>query len=342
LSCFKKLFGFMDTDQDKKWTIGEQLLLFQDRDMLFNRGVLELARLNLDAARDAFNRYEELYHDRDAIDRETKLTDFLIKGYSRVPDSCPEKPAHLYRLWTSFESYLESVSFAGKNIVSEIKNSFFRKIREVLEQCNLTDALYIADNVPTGYVYIQLKEYKLAIQSLQACIPSTPDNAAIYGYLGDAYMLRGEPGDTRVSRQCYLEAYLIEPTGIDWCHLKDSALLELKDRIIEEHNLEDSLALEWLPSYAYIQEIFKPKTIKLNDGLKEFVDEYLKIKKAYDKEQASDLKAKLFIRSMILCDNEESLRFIKSIDFMDIRRLMKDINLDLFRRYLKWIESRNR
>ena len=332
----------MDKGQDKKWTIGEQLLLFQDRDMLLNRGVLELARLNLDAAKGAFNRYQELYHGTDDIDRETKLTDFLIKGLSVVPDSCPERPAHLYRLWTSFESYLQSVNFMGENIVSEIKCSFFRKIREALEQCNLTDALYISDTIPTGYVYIQLKEYSLAIQSLQACIPVTPDNAAIYGYLGDAYMLRGEPGDMDASRQCYLEAYLIDSGGIDWCHIKDIALLELKDQIIEERNLEDSLALEWLPSYAYIEGIFKPKTIRLNDGLKEFVDEYLNIKKVYDKEQASELKAKLFIRSMILCDNEDSLKFIKSIDFMDIRRLMKDINPDLFRRYLKFIESRNR
>ncbi len=332
----------MDIGQDKKWTIGEQLLLFQDRDMLFNRGVLELIRLNLDAARQAFNRYQELYHDRDAIDREAKLTDFLITGFSRVPDTCPERPARLYRLWTSFEGYLQSVSFEGENIISKIKYSFFRKIREALEQCNLTDPLYISDTVPTGYVYMQIKKYNLAIQSLQACIPVTPDNAVVYGYLGDAYMLRGEPGDMGVSRQCYLEAYLIDPGGIDWRHIKDPALLKLRDQIIEEHNLEDSLALEWLPSYAYIEGIFKPKAIKFNNGLKEFVDEYLNIKKAYDKEQASDLKAKLFIRSIILCDNEEYLRFIKSIDFMDIRRLMKDINPDLFRRYLKFIESRNR
>ena len=332
----------MDTGQDKKWTIGEQLLLFQDRDMLFNSGVLELARLNLDAAKGAFNRFQELYHDRDATDKEAKVTDFLIKGLSVVPDSCPERPALLFRLWTSFESYLQSVNFVGENIVSEIKYSFFRKIREALEQCNLTDALYISDTIPTGYVYIQLKEYSLAIQSLQACILGTPDNATIYGYLGDAYMLRGEPGDSGASRHCLLEACLIDPGAIDWPHIKDVALLELKDQIIEERDLEESLALEWLPSYAYMAEIFQPKTIKLNEGLKEFVEEYLNIKKAYDKEQSADLKAKLFIRSMILCDNEDSLKFIKSIDFIDIRRLMKDINPDLFRRYLKFIESRNR
>ena len=170
--------AFMDTNQDKRGTIGEQLLLFQDRDMLFNGGVLELVRLKLDAARNAFNRYQQLYHDRDAVERETKFTDFLIKVSSRVPDSCLERPALLFRLWRSFEKYIKSVGSVGVNILSEIKSSFFRKIRQALEQCNLTGALYIVDTVPTSYVYIQLKEYSLAIQSLQACIPSTPDKCS--------------------------------------------------------------------------------------------------------------------------------------------------------------------
>jgi len=329
----------MDSDRH---CIPEQLWLFQDQDMLLNSGIFELTRLNLDTAKEAFNRYQDLYHDRDDIDWEIKLTDFLIKGFSRVPDTCPERPAHLYRLWTSFESYLQSVGSVSENIVSKIKYSFFQKIREAVEKCNLTGAFYISGTIPIGYVYMQIKKYSLAIQSLQACILVKPDNAVIYGYLGDAYMLRGEPGDTDVSRHCYLEAYLIDPAGIDWGHIKDKELLELNDQIIEEYNMEDSLALEWLPSYAYIQGIFKPKTLGLNDGLKEFVDEYLKIKKTYDKEQASDLKAKLFVRSIILCDNEDPLRFVKSIDFIDIRRLMKDINPDLFRRYLRHIENKNR
>jgi len=331
----------MDKGRNKRETIGEQLLLFQDRDMLFNRGVLELTRLNLDAAKDAFNRYEELYHSTGDISSEVKLVDFLIKGFSVIPDTCPERPAHLYRFWTALESYLQSVNFVGEKIAAEIKYSFFRKILMALEQCDLTDAPYVFGTVPTGYIYMQLKKYSLAIQSLQVCIPTTPDSATIYGYLGDAYILRGEPGDKDASRQCLLEACLIDPCGIDWSHTKDTALLELRDQIAEGHDIEGPLALEWLPSYAYIEGIFKRKTIKFNYGLKEFVGEYLNIKKVYDKKQSSELKAGLFIRAMILCDNEDSLRFIKSVDFMDIRRLMKDINPDLFHTYLKFIESRN-
>jgi len=74
----------MGTVEGKETVIGEQLLLFQDQDMLLNRGILELVRLNLDAARSAFSRYEELYHDTDAIDRETKIIDFLTRDIWRL------------------------------------------------------------------------------------------------------------------------------------------------------------------------------------------------------------------------------------------------------------------
>jgi hypothetical protein len=52
-----------------------------------------------------------------------------------------------------------------------------------------------------------------------------PHNAALYGYLGDAYYLRGEP---IVARRCYREACLIDPAAIDWRHIEDTDLKQLK------------------------------------------------------------------------------------------------------------------
>jgi len=97
--------------------------------------------------------------------------------------------------------------------------------------------------------------------------------------------------------------------------------------------------LGWLPSYAYIQGLFKPKIIRLNEGIKEFVDEYLSLRRAFFKEETPDLKAKLFFRGVILCDNEPLLRFVKRISFIDVRRLMKELNQVLFSRYLRRVEA---
>ncbi|NVM22968.1 MAG: tetratricopeptide repeat protein [Desulfobacterales bacterium] len=323
----------MSSDQ---LAINEQLPLFEDKRALLNRGILELRRLNLDEAKKSFVDYKGLYHQGNDVDSEIKLTDFLMKGFADAPDACPEEPAYLCGLWASFEDYAKSLGFEHGNIISGIKSSFFRKALETINRCHLADSPFLSDTVPTGYVYIQAGRYDEAIKALQACTPITPDNAAIYGYLGDAYILRGEPD---VARQCYLEACLIDPAGIDWPHMKDTALLELKNQIIKELGLDHSLALEWLPSYAYIRRLFKPKMLKLNKGIKEFVEEYLGLRKAFFKGKTPGLKAKLFFRGIILCDNEPLLKFVKTVSFIDVRRLMKELNPVLFSRYLRYVEG---
>jgi len=84
------------------------------------------------------------------------------------------------------------------------------------------------------------------------------------------------------------------------------------------------------------------KMIRLNDELKKFVDEYLALRKVYSEKPAPELESKLFIRAIVLCDNEPFMKLIKGINFADIRRQMKEMNPSLFSRYIKHIESRNR
>jgi len=326
----------MDSGQ---FVIGEQLPLFQDKYMLLNGGSQELENLNLHEAKKAFLRYRDLYKNGGNIDDKLKITDFLITGFSNAPDPCPNEPAYLYGLWNSFEDYVKSIGYESENLISGIKNSFFQKILTSVDRWNLTDTPYLSDNIPMGYVYLQAGQHDLAIKSLQACILATPDNAANYGYLGDTYTLRGEP---EVARRCYLEACLIEPADIDWDHMKDGELLKLKDQLVETFDVNEMLASEWFPSYAYIQGLFKSKMIRLNDELKKFVDEYLALRKVYSEKPAPELESKLFIRAIVLCDNEPFMKLIKGINFADIRRQMKEMNPSLFSRYIKHIESRNR
>lgn len=114
-----------------------------------------------------------------------------------------------------------------------------------------------------------------------------------------------------------------------------------KDQLIKQLGLDDSLVLEWLPSYAYMEGLFKARVIKLDKGIKEHVDEYLGLRKAFFKQETPDLKAKLFFRGIILCDNEPLLRFVRTISFIDVRRQMKDLDPILFSRYLRYVEQIN-
>ncbi|MBW2632114.1 MAG: hypothetical protein JRC90_10245 [Deltaproteobacteria bacterium] len=324
----------MGSNQD---VMGEQLPLFEDRHMLLNGGLQYLEKLELDEAKKAFERYRDLYRAEDDINTKLEITQFLIDGFLNAPDTCPDEAVYLYGLWDSFESYVESIGFEAEKVISKIKSSFFRKLFESVDRCNLTDAPFLSDNIPMGYVYMQAGRYDMAIKSLQACIPVTRDNAVIYGYLGDAYILRGEPD---VARRCYLEACLIDPAGMDWDHVKDRELVELKDHLIETLDMDELSAVKWMPGYACVRGLFAMKTIRLREEIKGFVDEYIALQKVYYRERSPALEAGLFIRAIILCDNESIMKLVKGINFIDVRRQMKETNPSLFSEYLRYVEGK--
>jgi tetratricopeptide (TPR) repeat protein len=238
----------------------------------------------------------------------------------------------LCRLWNSFEDYVKSEHLGREAYTAEIKSAFFARVIEEAERCGLADCPSLAGDFPLGYILLQTKRYEEAIASLQSCIPGAPHNAALYGYLGDAYWLRG---DRQVARRCYREACLVDPAGIDWRHLQDEDLKELKHDLWLEYGLDPELALAWLPSHARINGLFERKVVRLHDGLKEMVDEYLALEKTLAKEKTPKPAARIFFKGMILCENGESLKFVKKIDLMQVRRIMKEANPDLFADFLK-------
>ena len=216
---------------------------------------------------------------------------------------------------------------------AEIKGAFFARVIEEAEKCGPVDGpSFLPGDIPPGYVLLQAGRYEEAIRSLQDCIPKMPHNAALYGYLGDAYRLRG---DYKVARQCYREACLIDPAAIDWRHLQDEDLKQLKQDILLEYEFDPELAQAWLPSHARIEGLFERKVVRIHDGLKEMVDDYLALEKALSKEKSPLLSAKLFFRGMVLCENPENLKFIKTIDLIQVRRIMKQANPDLFGSFWK-------
>jgi tetratricopeptide (TPR) repeat protein len=190
--------------------------------------------------------------------------------------------------------------------------------------------------ISPGYVFLQAGRLPEAIQALQADIARNPHHAVLYGYLGDAYWLQGQ---TKAARQCYREACLIDPAAIDWRHVRDTHLQELRQELLLIHGSDPELAVAWLPSHGRMDGLFERREVRLHDGLKEMVEDYLLLNKAFLKEKSALLGAKLFYKGMVLCENEESLRFVKKVDLVQVRRMMKQANPDLFADFLEWIEA---
>ncbi|MCG6534797.1 MAG: hypothetical protein L7F78_08925 [Syntrophales bacterium LBB04] len=316
----------------------EQIPLFEDEFMLLNDATAALVALRLDNALELLKRFSELYRSGKDVERKFKIASFLKEGLSAAPPSGPDRPPYLFQVWRSFEAFCRFLGPDGATVV-ELRRPFFHSVVAAIEESRLADSAFLAEGIPVGYAHLQTGDHDRAIRSIQACLIATPDNAAIYGYLGDAYLMRG---DREVARQVYFMACLIDPVVIDWNHLRDDQLKDLLERLPEEYDCDPSLACEWLPAYAYVQGIFRPKQIRLWEEFKTFTEGYFELKKTIRKTPSPSLTAKLFLRGIILCDNEIFMKKIKGIDFAEVRREMKEANASLFAAYLKQIDLRRR
>ena len=314
----------------------EQIPLFEDEFMLMNDATAALKALRLDDALESLRRYNDLYHGGKDVGMKLKIATFLKEGLSAAPPTGDDRPPYLFQLWRSFEAFCHALGPDGA-IGAELRRPFFHEIVAAIEAGRLADTAFLAQGIPVGYAYLQTGDHDRAIRSLQACLTVTPDNAAIYGYLGDAYWLRG---DQQVARQLYFTACLIDPTVLDWSHLRDEQLKELLEQLTDEYDGDPALAYGWLPAYAYVRGLFRSRQIRLWEEFKTFTAGYLELKKTALKTASPSLAAKLFLRGIVLCDNETFMKKIKGIDFAEVRREMKGAHAELFAAYLKQIDRR--
>lgn len=314
----------------------EQLSLFQDKYMLLNDAVAAIKALRLADATAALRSYAELYHSGEEVEGKQRLVSYLQEAFSAAPPSGADLPPYLFRLWRSLVAFCPSLG-PDAVFVSELRRPFFQKIVTAIAESPLTDSDFLAAGVPTGYAYLQIGEYNRAIASLQTCLITNSDNARIYGYLGDAHMMRG---DVEVARQLYFEACQSDPAALDWDHLQDEQLKELLVRLPDEYGLAPALTCAWLPAHAYVHGLFRPKQIRLLDVFQALSKEYLELLKKYVRTTSPGLAARLFLKGIVLCDNQPFFYHVRGMEFAEVRRMMKTANAALFTSYLKEIERR--
>ena len=317
----------------------EQVPLFLDEFVLLNDAANALNDLRLDEALVLLTDYGNLYPaNREDVEEKLRIARFLREQLSLLPSSGPERPRLLFQVWRSFESFCGSLAHNAR-APEKLRRRFFQMITAAVEAASLPDDSLLAVDIPVGYSYIQTGEYERAVRSLQTCLLSIRESAPLFGYLGDAWWGRG---NRETARQLYFEACLVAPCSIDWKHLRDEELKEMLELLPDEHGWAPALAGEWLPACAYIRGIFKPKMIRTIDELSSFTARYRALQKAFRANPEPVIAARIFTRSIVLCDNEPFLRNIRGLDFADIRREMRSADHAIFAEYMKELERRRR
>ncbi len=82
--------------------------------------------------------------------------------------------------------------------------------------------------------------------------------------------------------------------------MRDDQLKDLLHDLQLLHGFDEALAAAWLPSHARVAGLFERKVVRLNDGLKELVNDYLARRKALVKHADPVKAAELFYRGV--CD----------------------------------------
>lgn len=317
----------------------EQTPLFLDEYVFLNSAGNALNDLKLDDAHALLTDYRNLYpKNSNDVDEKLSVVAFLKERLTALPPSGPERPRLLLETWEALEALCASLE-RNAHLPERLKARFFSLIAAAVEAESLPDDFFLNDDIPVGYVYLQTGQYERAVRSLQICLLTVRDNAAVFGYLGDGWMARGK---TEPARQLYFEACLISPCAVDWDRLRDEELRELLKTLPDSYGWGKSLACEWLPVCAYIGGIFRPKMIRGLDEMRLFTESYLELQKRFRVHPDPVLAARIFTKGIVICDNEPFLRHIRGIDFVEIRRDMQAAEPRLFAGYMKELDRRRR
>lgn len=317
----------------------EQIPLFLEDHVLANTADADLAALRLSEAIDGYQTYTEFYGADADITRKHKLAEFMRDGLSCIQFADRDCPDDLCQLWDAFEHEARDQRLRKDGLLPDIHKSFFRHAADVLTRHHAENLPGAGSRFPSGYIFMQAGAWKRAIQTLRARIASDPDNARFYDYLGDAFYLAG---NINTAGQCYFQACLIDPAGLDWRHMQNPELLLLRQELMEDRNDHDTNGEAWIAVQAYLRGMISPRPMEQKLKLAELVERYLERERTYIQNRQTKTAAQIFLIGIVLCAHEPLLRQIKGADFAAIRARMKDINPTLFEQYLQTIEKRGK
>ena len=314
----------------------EQLSLFGDENTLFNLGIQRLLEMDFSGCLATLERYRKLFPWGQNTRQETAMAEFWL---TKLPGATwteinPVEAERRYRFWLEFEEAF-GFPWPEESIERQFQARYFGRLTDGLAT-SPKETPRLPDGTPLGLIHLLAGRPDPAIPLLQAFIAAEPEDARVYGYLGDAYVARG---DLRTARICYREAFVLEPKGVDVKRLRDPGLREM---LSEAAGDDDGTppAIEWLPVRAQVSGIFERRMLRNMEEVKQWLQRYLDLEKEYRRGVDGTRVPRLFYHAMVLSDNASMLRFIKQVDLAEIRRMMKVSDPALFARHMREVERR--
>lgn len=297
-----------------------QLDLFLDnrRTILGNLADEHLHILELDEAAGLYDKILSEWPDDSAIASARPALETWRNRLQRFHSS----PPGVERIYALYRSIDESVP-------ASLKAGLRSFIMEQMEREPSPELIFIPPRFHLGCLLLETGRaldaetwFALALDS------GMPERGRFLAYLGDSLFVKGE---TDAARECYRDAFLEEPSGVDMAHLRDQAVHEMIGEI-EETGVSEEESICWIPVWGWLKGLFTLGA----DGMVGAPD--VGGSRSANQEAAEKSVPRLWFHCL---RNAEHLRTVKRDDgeLVRIRRRMKELNSFMFGRYMEKIRG---
>ncbi len=251
-----------------------------------------------------------------------------------------ERANYLFTEWSNYNKYSIESNIKYDKTLIYLKNFIFKNIiKNLIFAYQQSDVPNIDILLKIGEIFTNIEEYQKAIESLEYARMFKKKDSFLLSLLADAYF---KVNETDKSKALFREAFLYDPQKIDLSRINVNYINQIVEYIRKENNLSAQLQMEWIPVYGVILNIFNIKReinadelSRLNQEVQDFENKFYS-KKSYD----GNIEPRVINRYFWLIDyytlqnkNKDYIRI-----YLD---KLKDINKNIYKKYLSLIETNN-
>lgn len=305
----------------------EQLDLFGDENTLYNTAVQNLLEMRFAVAAETLREYSGFFPWAKDVERELQTATFWMErlGVDTWEPSLEDDPEAVYKVWLQFEKAFE-YPWGEQRVEHKLQTSVFSRLAAGMEARFFDKRHTLAQGTPMGLFHLRAGDADAAVACLQAHVRAEPENGLVLGYLGDAHILRA---DREAALTCYQRAFALDPEKVDVEHILCSQLLH-ELRIFEAEDATRKTGLAWFPVVAQLRGFFRPVVLNGLDQFKYWHILFERFKGYYHMQKDFSKDFLLFFCAMVLSDNAAMVRYVSEPDLIEARKIMKDIDEDLF------------
>jgi len=313
--------------------VPEQLSLFGEENTTYNTAMGDLLDLRFAAAIKAFMDYARFFPWARGVDREIAMARFWMDrtGFDARDGVLEADPEGVLGLWLEFESTF-GYPWDRDGVEAGLQKAVFSGLAGRDGDTGHT----LSGGTPVGLIFLRAGRMEEAVFRLQALVRAEPEHARGYGYLGDALMGRS---DRQAAMACYHRSLVLDPEALDRDHLLCVDLArELRDFESRQEG-EGGRDPAWFPAVARLEGVFRTLRAGDLDEMRLWHDRFQRLLHGGGPLERARQDPGVFVHGMVLSDNASLAAYVPGLDIVEVRRIMRRIDEDLFLRHMEQLRK---